>query len=110
MLLLIYLYHSPGCTPPKKPGFLQNLWIVTRLLAKTRFLGPGTTKETGFFAVFADCNQVLSQKPGCWAPVQPKKPGFLGFLPTVTKYCRKNPVAGPRYNQRNRVFWGFCRL
>jgi hypothetical protein len=83
MLLLIYLYHSPGCTPPKKPGFLQNLWIVTRLLAKTRLLGPRTTKETGFR--LRSTSKFFTESVDCNAS------------------SRKNPVAGPRYNQRNRV-------
>ncbi|TAG95736.1 MAG: hypothetical protein EAZ09_11175 [Oscillatoriales cyanobacterium] len=49
----------------KKPGFFRFLRCVTNIFAKTRFLDLLNIKikETGFFAVFAVCNEYFRKNP-----------------------------------------------
>ncbi|TAG96253.1 MAG: hypothetical protein EAZ18_05585 [Oscillatoriales cyanobacterium] len=47
----------------KKPGFSQFFCGVSIFSEKTRFLATHKTEETGFFAVFLWCIDILGKNP-----------------------------------------------
>jgi hypothetical protein len=55
----------------------------------TQFLATHTTEETGFFAVFRWCIDILGKNPVSGHASQLKKPGFPQFFGGVSTFSEK---------------------
>ena len=94
----------------KKPGFCENLRILTRCSEETRFLipapNPRNRVSTSIYAASPD----VPKKPGFCTPPPIQETGFLRAFTPPHQMFRRNPVSEPRPQSKKPGFYEHLRI
>jgi len=80
----------------KKPGFCENLRILTRCSEETRFLIPAPNPRNRVSTRIYAASPDVPKKPGFCTPPPIQETGFLRAFTPPHQMFRRNPVSEPR--------------